>query len=203
MPASGGTFLPGTEHVHLGFHFSQQFRQCRLPSLANQELKDLCHQFLISSASILELERHDFVVVQPMWCDESCLFLIWLEHRDLVVSRENVYEGKHPMYGSGINYLIYPMYEKTILQTCVIHVGVIDANSPFLTLFWNDHHICQPVRILIFSYKPNCGPAFFTCVPTWSTRLAFYLWKIIFGKVEAATYFIFILKGKQNKKEKP
>ena len=45
--------------------------------------------------------------------------------------------------------------------------------------------------------SPICGPAFFTCVPTLSTRLAFYLWKIIFWKkVGVATYFIFILKGK-------
>ena len=44
--------------------------------------------------------------------------------------------------------------------------------------------------------NPNCGPAFFTCAPTRSARLAFYSWKIIFGKVGVATYFIFILKGK-------
>ena len=46
-------------------------------------------------------------------------------------------------------------------------------------------------------------PAFFTCTPTRSVRLVFYLWKINFlKKVGVATYFIFILKGKKKKKKK-
>ena len=56
---------------------------------------------------MLELERNDFIAVQPVWCHEGCLFFIRLEHGDLVVSRENVYKGKDSMPDGGINYLIY------------------------------------------------------------------------------------------------
>ena len=56
---------------------------------------------------MLELERNDFIAVQPVWCHEGCLFFIRLEHGDLLVSRENVYKGKDSMPDDGINYLIY------------------------------------------------------------------------------------------------
>ena len=64
-------------------------------------------QSLISSTSILKPKRHNLVAVQPMWCNKGCLFLIRMEHRDLVVSGESIKKGKHPMSGGSIDYLIY------------------------------------------------------------------------------------------------
>ena len=60
-----------------------------------------------------------------------------------------------------------------------------------------EHFFPAPCVSGLFSSISRCGPAFFTCVPTQSARLAFYLWKINFWKkVGVVTYFIFILKGK-------
>ena len=42
-----------------------------------------------------------------MQCHKGGLLLIWLEHGDLMVPGECTYERKHPMLGSGVNYLIY------------------------------------------------------------------------------------------------
>ena len=50
-----------------------------------------------------------------------------------------------------------------------------------------------------------CGPAFFTCVPTRWARLVFccYCWKTILKKrLGVATYFCFILKGKNKIRKK-
>ena len=41
----------------------------------------------------------------------------------------------------------------------------------------------------LFEIKSHRGPAFFTCVPTRSERLVFYLVKINFRKVGVTTYF--------------
>ena len=52
----------------------------------------------------------------------------------------------------------------------------------------------------------HCGPAFFTCVPTRSARLAFYLFVknwFFEKKVGVATYFIFIFEGKTKQEIKP
>ena len=48
-----------------------------------------------------------------------------------------------------------------------------------------------------------CGPAFFTCVPTQSTRLAFYLWKNNFSKSRSRHLFYFYFKGKIKQEIKP
>ena len=50
-------------------------------------------------------------------------------------------------------------------------------------------------------WECSCGPVFFTCIPTRSTRLSF-IWKNSFGKFRVVTYFIFILKGKIKQKKK-
>lgn len=42
-----------------------------------------------------------------MWCHKGHFFLIWLEHGDVVVPRESVYEGEHSMPDSGVYYLVY------------------------------------------------------------------------------------------------
>ena len=92
----------------LGSAFHDSVVNVNFHSSIDQGLEDLCHQFLISSTSILEPEQHDFVAIQPVWCHEGCLFFIRLEHGDLVVYRESVYQGEHFVSDSGVNYLIYP-----------------------------------------------------------------------------------------------
>ena len=90
------------------------------------------------------------------------------------------------------------------LLNFALYLGVITKN---LFIFHAFIYIKQSLQLscyvaLIIFYPTHCftfgicGPAFFTCAPTRSARLAFYLWKINFRKVGVATYFIFILKGK-------
>ena len=54
------------------------------------------------------------------------------------------------------------------------------------------------------STSQNCGPAFFTCIPTRSARLAFYLWKInVWKKSWSRHLFYFYFKGKIKQEIKP
>ena len=91
-----------------------------------------------------------------MWCHEGGFLLIWLEHRNLMVPGESVYEREHPVSGSGVNYLIYSGQWEVILWASVIQVSVIDIDSPFSSLFWDHYHVRKPVRILYFPDKPDC-----------------------------------------------
>ena len=59
-------------------------------SSANQRLKIFSHQPQVSSTNILKSEWHDFVTVQLLLCNKGCLLLIQLEHKELVVSEEDV-----------------------------------------------------------------------------------------------------------------
>ena len=51
--------------------------------------------------------------------------------------------------------------------------------------------------------SPICGLAFFMWVPTRSTRLTFYLWKINFWKSRSRHLFYFYFKGKIKQEIKP
>ena len=73
-----------------------------------------------------------------------------------MVIREHIYEREHPVTGSGIHYLVYPRQWEAILWTSIIPVGVINTDSPFTSLFWDNHHIYQPLWILNLSYKHCC-----------------------------------------------
>ena len=55
-----------------------------------------------------------------MWCHEGDFLLVQLEHRNLMVSRKNVYEREHPVPGSGVYYLIYSVQRKAIFWADVI-----------------------------------------------------------------------------------
>lgn len=73
-----------------GFAFHHNIVNTDFHSLTDQRFEDLSHQPLISSASILEPKWHNFVVVQPVRCHKGYLFLIWLEHGNLMVPEKNV-----------------------------------------------------------------------------------------------------------------
>ena len=70
-----------------------------------------------------------------------------------MVTGEHIYEREHLVTGSGIHYLVYPRQWEAILWANIIQVGVINIDSQFPTLFWNDHHIRQPVRIFNLPYE--------------------------------------------------
>ena len=59
-------------------------------SSTDQRLENFCHQPLGGSTSIIESERHEFVIIQPLQCNKGCILLIRLEHRDFMVSGEDV-----------------------------------------------------------------------------------------------------------------
>ena len=96
----------------LGSTFHHNVVNADLHSLIDQGFEDLCHQPLISSANILKPKWHNSITVQPVWCHKDCFFLIWLEHGDLVVLNESVYEGEHFVPVSGIYYLVYSGQKK-------------------------------------------------------------------------------------------
>ena len=95
-----GVFAPG-------FDFYHNIIDIDFYSSTDQGFEDLCHQPLVSGASILEPKQHDLVAIQSLWRHEGSLFFIWLEHGNLMVPGECVYEGEYSMPGSGLNYLIY------------------------------------------------------------------------------------------------
>ena len=103
-----------------GFAFYHKIIDIDFYGSTDQRFEDLCHQPLISGSSILELKWHDLLPVQSARCYEGCLLFIWLEHGDLVVFGECIYEGEHFMSDSGVNYLIYLGQRKAILWANII-----------------------------------------------------------------------------------
>ena len=91
-----------------------------------------------------------------MWHCEGRLLFVSLEHGDLVVFEECVYEGEHSMFDSGVYYFINSGQRKTILWSSVIQIGVINIDSPLSSFLWNNHHVRQPFRIFNFLDKPGC-----------------------------------------------
>ena len=114
--------------------------------MVDQRFEDLRHQSLISGASVFESEWHDFVTIKTMWHYEDCLFFVSRVHEDLVVSREGVQEGEHPLPSNGIHNLIYPRQRETIFWACIIEVGVVDAYPPFAFLFGYHHTFSNQSR---------------------------------------------------------
>ena len=76
----------------LGFAFNHDIINIYLYCVTYQRFEDLCHQSLISGASVFEFEWHDFVAIETMWCYESCFLYVSRGHGNLVVSREGVQE---------------------------------------------------------------------------------------------------------------
>ena len=42
-----------------------------------------------------------------MWCHKGGILLVWLEHGNLMVTGESIYEGEHIVPDSGVDYLVY------------------------------------------------------------------------------------------------
>ena len=78
-----------------------------LYSSAYQGFEAFYHQPLICSTDIFKPKRYSPIAIQPLWCHKDHLFLIWLEHGDLVVPEERVYEEEHFVPDNGIYYLVY------------------------------------------------------------------------------------------------
>ena len=140
----------------LGFVFDHNIVDIDFRGPSDQGFEDLYHQPLISSANILEPKRHDLIAMQSMWHCEGHLLFVSLEHGDLVVFEECVYEGEHSMFDSGVYYFIYSGQRKTILWSSVIQIGVINIDSPLSSFLWINHHVRQPIRIFNFPDKLGC-----------------------------------------------
>ena len=91
-----------------------------------------------------------------MWCYKCCFFLVQLEHRDLVVTEESVYERDNPVFGNGVNYLIYPRKGEVVIWTSVIQVGVINTGSSFSSFLRDNHYVFQPIRVFDFPNEFDC-----------------------------------------------
>lgn len=124
-----------------GFAFYHNIIDINLYVPVDQGFEYLCHQSLVSDASILEPKWHNLVAIQIVGRHEGCILLVWWDHGDLVVSGECIYEGEHSVSSSGIHYLIYLGQRKTILQVSIIQIGVVNTNSPFSIFLWNNHHV--------------------------------------------------------------
>ena len=97
-----------------GFAFNHDIIDIYLYCVAYQRFEDICHQSLISGASIFESEQHDFVAIEAVWRYECCLFLVIRGHGNLVISGEGIQEREHPFPGSGIHNLIYSWQRETV-----------------------------------------------------------------------------------------
>ena len=74
------------------FAFNHDIINIYLYRVAYQRFEDLCHQPLISGASIFEPEWHDSVAIEAVWCYECCFFLVSRGYGDLVISEEGIQE---------------------------------------------------------------------------------------------------------------
>ena len=90
-----------------GFAFYHNIVDIDFNGPTDQGFEDLCHQPLLGGSNVFEPKWHDLVAIQSVWCHEDDLLLIWLEHRNLMVPGESVYEREHPVPDSEVNYLIY------------------------------------------------------------------------------------------------
>ena len=109
------------EHiVHIYFHIP--------PNLFAEHL---VYQSLVRGPHILQTERHDHVVVEPLVGDEGNLLLILFCHLYLVIPREGVHKGKKLVPGRRVHKLVNLGQWEAIFRTGVIQICEINA-LPFL-----------------------------------------------------------------------
>ena len=52
------------------------------------------------------------------------------------------------MPDGSVHDMIYSGQREVVLRACVIEVCIIDTYSPLVPLFWDNHHVGQPILVL-------------------------------------------------------
>ena len=61
-----------------------------------------------------------------------------------------VQEDEAGVAGSRVDQLIDPVQRKAVIQTCIIEVGVIDADTPFPRFLLDNDSVSDPCGVLDF-----------------------------------------------------
>jgi hypothetical protein len=107
---------------------------------------------LVSSAGVLQPERHGRVAVHAERGDERDLLLVSFFDRDLVITGVAVEEVEQVAARRGVDDLVYPRQPEGVLGTVLVEVGVVDAHPPLNRVVLADEDgVGEPLRMEDFS----------------------------------------------------
>lgn len=108
---------------------------------------------LVGSPSVLEFERHHFIIVIASVVHEGNFGCIQRVHLDLVVSWVCVHETRNSITQISIDKFVYVEKWLRVLGTCQIEVIEIYVHLIVVWGLFQHHDIGQPCGILNITYK--------------------------------------------------
>jgi hypothetical protein len=103
---------------------------------------------LVSSAGVLQPERHGRVAVGAKRGDERGLLLVFFLDSNLVVPGVAVEEAQQVAARRGVDDLIYPWQPEGVLGAVLVEVGVVDAHHPLIyVLLADEDGVGEPIRM--------------------------------------------------------
>jgi hypothetical protein len=112
---------------------------------------------LVSSAGVLQPERHGRVAVRAKQGDEHGLLLVFFLDSNLVVPGVAVEEAKQVAARRGVDDLVYPRQPEGVLAAVLVEVSVFDAHPPLVRVLLADQDgVGEPLRMEDFSDEANC-----------------------------------------------
>jgi hypothetical protein len=107
---------------------------------------------LVSSAGVLQPERHGRVAVRAEWGDERGLLLVFFLDSDLVVPGVAVEEAEPVAARSGVDDLFYTRQPEGVLGAMLVEVDVVNAHPPLVRVLLADEDgVGEPLRMEDFS----------------------------------------------------
>jgi hypothetical protein len=103
---------------------------------------------LVSSAGVLQPERHGLVAVRAKRGDEHGLLLVFFFDSDLVIPRVVVEEEEQVAARRGVDDLVYLRQPEEVLGVVLVEVGVVDAHPPLIRVLLADEDgVGEPLRM--------------------------------------------------------
>jgi hypothetical protein len=127
--------------IHIGFDI-----------LVELCLETLLDGSLVSSAGVLQPERHGRVAVRAKRGDKHGLLLVFFLDSDLVLPGVAVEEAEQVAARRGVDDLAYPRQPEGVLGAVLVEVGVVDAHPPLVRVLLADEDgVGEPLRMEDFS----------------------------------------------------
>ena len=133
--------------------FGKSFVKVKLV-LVNIRFKlDISMPVMVTNPSIGS-QRHYFVMVVSDRGHAWFFFLISWGQWYLMITLEGIQEAHSRVAYSCVYQLVYPRHWERVFQARLVQVYEIYADSPFTSLLFYHHYICQPLEVKDFFDSP-------------------------------------------------
>jgi len=136
-----------------GFH--NHVVNVQFDTFAHQVAEDLIHQSLVGCSCVFKTERHDFVEVIGVICNESGFVHVGCGHGNLVVSRVCVKKTEDLVTSGAVDESVNIGLSVGISGTGFVKIGIINTHPQLAIGFLDQDHVREPSGIVGFFDKPR------------------------------------------------